>query len=126
MFRLSIVTENNFAVLGMIAKSEFFRVMESQELDTVQEIDDNFLERVASMKATSISKDGFTEEFKASFLEMLKEEKGKKCFLTHSWLTKREDKDTQMYMKIVSFLNQGKTLQEAINLYKETETEIKN
>lgn len=119
MFKLSIVTENNFAVLGITARDEFFRVMESKELDAVQEIDDNFLKRVESMKTTNLSENGFTEEFKTSFLEMLKEEEGKKCFLSNAWLVAREHKDTQMYMKIVSLLNEGLSLQEA-SIYIET------
>ncbi|WP_375559116.1 hypothetical protein ACE193_15415 [Bernardetia sp. OM2101] len=80
MFKLSIVTENNFAVLGITAKTEFFRVMENEKLDTVQEIDDNFLEKIASMKTTDFSKNGFTEEFKAVFFRNAKRRKREKVF----------------------------------------------
>jgi hypothetical protein len=108
MQRLTIITESGTANLGMTAVTYFFRAMETDSLDSLQNITDDFKNRLESMQTDNNF--GFTDEYKKSFLKLF--EVGKKCLITNDWALSQDKK--KFYLNVIKKCNEGKTLTEAL------------
>ncbi|WP_273215611.1 hypothetical protein [Runella zeae] len=109
MLRIAIITQDKFATLGVNALSSFIEAGGTDKINTVQFIDDAFLQLANSMKTYPY---GFTEEFKGAFLELLSTHKGQKCLITTHWILKRSSPTADYLMKIVEKINKGHPLTE--------------
>ena len=110
MIRLSIITQSQFITLGANGLASFIEIGCTDKINTIQRIDDDFLQRVEAMKTYPY---GFTVEMKAEFWALLQAYKGQKCLITTNWMLKRASSKSEYLMRIVEKLNQGETLTEA-------------
>ncbi len=110
MIRLSIITQDKFATLGVNALASFIEAGGTHKINTIQVIDDEFLKIAEAMKTFHY---GFTEEFKVEFLKLLQDHKGQQCLITTDWIYKRASPKTDYLMRLVEKLNKGETLTEA-------------
>lgn len=119
MFKISIVSKDNFAVLGINGVSSFFEAFGTTELDTVQIVDNQFVETIKKMETFEF---GFTTKFKEKFLKVINDAFGQKILLVDKWLVSIEDADSQFCMDVVKKLNQGLSFEDA---NKQTQVEWK-
>ncbi len=110
MLKMSIITKNNFAVLGINGVDSFFESVGSP-LDAIQTVDHGFLEKVGQMKTFDF---GFTEEIKQKFHALLSKSKGEKILLSDAWLISYEDEEAKNLMKFVELINNGHSIAEAL------------
>ena len=110
MIRLSVITQSQFTTLGANGLASFIETGCTDKINTIQRIDDDFLQRVEAMKTYPY---GFTVEIKAEFLELLQAYKGHKCLITTHWILKRSSPTANYLMKIVEKINKGHPLTES-------------
>lgn len=80
------------------------------EWDAVHEINDDFLAIIEKMQTYPY---GFTQEFKAKFLTMIRKNKGQKCLISANWIISPLSPNGVYLRKIVGLLNEGLTLEAA-------------
>lgn len=102
MFKISIVTQDNFAVLGLNGISSFISQFGEIETDQVFDISEEFIEKLNKMKTHEY---GFTEEYKVKFVNLFIEQKDKKCLISSKWLLHYQSPEAQELMKKVAELN---------------------
>ena len=110
MLRLTLITQDNYFSLGLNGISSLFKAIGQEELDSVQALDQPFMQALCRMKTHPY---GFTADFKKKFLATIGKSQGQKILITHDWLTSYESPRAQYLMRIVAFLNQGHTLDQA-------------
>lgn len=105
--KMTLYTENAYVTLGALTVPEWhLKVLKSiREADALMLITDDIIERVGTMQVNDVT--GFNEEYKAHFLEILNDNKGKYLLQTLDWFG-----DKRM-MRLVALINQGQTLDEA-------------
>jgi hypothetical protein len=105
--RMTLYTENAYVSLGVLAVSEWhLNVLKSlREADALMLITDDLITRVGTMQVNDGS--GFTEEYKALFLKILTDNKGKHLLQTLDWFGNKR------MMRFVELINQGSTFDEA-------------
>jgi tRNA A37 methylthiotransferase MiaB len=113
MLRLTVFTENGFASLGLNGIESLMTALQppADGLDAVQEINNDFLEKIKIMETYEV---GFTDEFKEKFIETLTMNIGKQCLLVRNfWFINSKHPGTKRLMRLVELLNEGKSLEEA-------------
>lgn len=109
MLKMSIITSDNFAVLGINGVNSFFDQF-GEELDALLTIDDEFINKLHQMKTYPY---GFTEEYKAKFLPLFEAHKDEKVLITDDWLGDYDGKREQFLMTYVKLINSGLSSDEA-------------
>lgn len=113
--RLTLYTESSWMELGIGAVMQWSdTVMCAEEYDAVQMITDDMVSRVEQMEAYDF---GFTPEFRAKMVAELRRNIGKRVLITTHF--SKEEK----YMKVVSLLNEGKTLKQAVETLRQGEVQ---
>lgn len=110
--KMSIVTQDNFVVLGINGVDSFSLVF-GEEFESVFEIDDDFINKLKLMQVHLF---GFTQEFKDKMILIFEAKKGQKAFITSDWIVNYESPRSQQYMKFVRFLNENKDFDTAKEL----------
>lgn len=99
---MSIVTADNFAVLGINGIDSFFKAFGEKEMNSIQIIDETFIEKLKAMETHLF---GFTEVYKVKFLKLFEGKIGKKCYLSSQWLIGYDSPQSQNFMKFVKDLD---------------------
>ena len=110
MVKLSFITADNCASLGVNGLMSFMKATNATEWDAVHDINDDFLSIIEKMQTYPY---GFTQEFKGQFLAMLRKNKGKKCLVTNQWIISHKSPNGEYFRKVVGLLNEGLTLEAA-------------
>ena len=104
MFKISIITESNFAVLGINGISSFIGQFGEVENEQVFDITEDFIEKLYKMKTHEY---GFTAEYKVKFIKLFEEQIGRKCLISSKWLFDYKSQDAQELMQKVAELNKN-------------------
>ena len=115
MLKMSIITSDNFADLGINGVNSFFDQF-SEELDALQTANEEFLSKLRQMKTHPY---GFTEEYKAKFLPLFEAHKDEKVLITDDWLGDWSGKREQFLMTYVKLINSGLSSDEAKTIAEE-------
>lgn len=110
MLRLSIVTEENWASLGINGVMSLMKVMKTTEFDSIQSIDANFIEKLQRMETYPF---GFTDDYKVEFMKLFTNQLGKKCLITSERVSRSNQARAQKHMDVIKLINQGFSLEEA-------------
>lgn len=127
MFKLSIIAKDEFAVLGMLAVQTFFKnaahlLDENEQYDAVQLLDEKLMDSFRNMETSSF---GFTVAYKAKFLDIFERHLNEKILIQDDWLGDWSGKKEQSLMKLVTFLNDGFSFDEAKAKVNEEMKEVK-
>lgn len=109
MLRLTIVTEDKWASLGLNAIWSLKKAFGTDQMDAVQDINDNFVSTLEKMETYPF---GFTEAYKVDFLKIFTKQLGKKCLITNDWISKSNEARAHYLMNVVKLINQGKSIEE--------------
>lgn len=115
---MTLYTENAYVSLGVLAVSQWhLKVLKSiREADALMLITDDIITRVGTMQVNDVT--GFNEEYKAHFLEILSDNKGKYLLQTLDWFGDKRR------MRLVALINQGQTLDEAEETLKSEQKQL--
>lgn len=117
MLKISIVAKNEFAVLGINGVQSFFESAKhllnaDDTYDAVQLLDQKLM---SAMQKMETFEHGFTEEYKAKFLQIFEKHLNEHILISSDWLGDWNGKKEQNLMKFVGFLNDGFSFEEAKN-----------
>ncbi|WP_428657600.1 hypothetical protein [Runella sp.] len=111
MVKLSFITEDNCASLGLNGVQSFIKATGTTEWEPVQHIDPEFLSTIGKMQTFPF---GFTQEFKAKVLEMMQSNRGRKCLISTQWIAGLQSPNAKYLMGVVKTLNEGLTITETV------------
>lgn len=110
MLKMSIVTEPTILSLGVNGIQSFFLAFGVNEIDTLQKIDDTFLDKCEQMPVYPF---GFTIAYKCQFLDILYSQRDKFCLVVPEFLTGVSDK-SKFLTAILRHCNNGSSIAEAL------------
>lgn len=111
MVKLSFITADNCASLGLNGVQSFIKATGTTEWEPVQPINDEFIAIIEKMETYPF---GFTKEFKAKFVKMIRDNLGRKCLISTQWIAGLQSPNAKYLMGVVKALNEGLHIAEAV------------
>lgn len=111
MLKLSFITAENCASLGLNGVQSFIKATGATEWEPVQTINDEFIAIIEKMETYPF---GFTKEFKIKFLKIIRDNRGRKCLISSQWVNGLQSPNAKYLMRVVKALNESLHITEAV------------